>query len=274
MRVGTASLLLASVGSALGAAYDAEALGGADLACSACTLLVEEFHSRCASTVFKTGKATPASTQKLYKQWVQQILKEKNVSPNTQKRLLAELANANGKEYAIYARLCKRHGITPEPEQTDEEDDGDTEGEVERKQGLAEVPAAFESTSPPTAMLACFCADAVHAARPGQEALEKVVSSVKESGSQWALVGLEGSRKYIDFNKAMTSGQSMNNLQMSPQVSDSLQGAFSALAEEHGHVLTTSIAEAARLYDARLHTTFCTDTVPVCKRKGKDRDEL
>lgn len=37
------------------AAFDAEALGGADLACSACSVFLEQFHAKCASTVFKKG---------------------------------------------------------------------------------------------------------------------------------------------------------------------------------------------------------------------------
>jgi len=166
------------------------------------------------------------------------------VSQNTQKRLLAELANAPGKAQALYMKQCKRHGITPEPEPSSGAPAAGGD-DVERKQGLAE------------------------------EALEKAVASVEAGGSvQWAMMGEEGKRQFIDFNKAMQGG-SMSNLQMGGHVQEQLHGAFSALAEEHGSTLTSAIAESARLYDAKLHKTFCME-VGACKRKGDaaDRDEL
>ena len=151
----------------------------------------------------------------------------------------------------MYVRLCKRHGITPEPEHAEaaaaaEDSDGDP---AERKQRLAE------------------------------EALESVVSGVKGGSTQWALTGEEGSREYVDFNKAMQGGV-MTNMQMGPQVGEALHSVFEALASEHSHTLTSAIAEAPRVYDAGLHLSFCAETVRSCKRKGgklvprDDHDEL
>ena len=97
-------------------------------------------------------------------------------------------------------------------------------------------------------------------------ALVATVASVK-SGTQWAIVGDKPERKYVDFQKAMQSG-AMSNLQMGGHVTDDLHAAFSALASAHRGLLTSSIAEVSRVYDAGLDKTFCTVDAGACSGSG------
>lgn len=235
-------MLLALILAAHASPYDAEAMGGADLACSACKLFLETFHSECAKTVFKK----PKSVQAVYKERMKEIFKAKSMGKNTQQRLLAELQSSPpSKAHALYKRLC------------------------ERKQPF---PCAEEFTDSPES----DSTDGISAkAEKAQLALEATVAAAK-GGTQWAVEGAEGSRRYVDFNKAMQSGK-VSNLQMGGDVADKLHGAFSGLAEDHGGTLTSAIAEVSRVYDAGLDKNFCGQEAKACEDHGEDgsvRDEL
>lgn len=156
-------------------AHFSTALEGADLACSACKLFIEQYHQQCAKIVFKT----PASVKSVYRKRFEKILKEKAMSKTTADRLLAELRAAHpGSEHALYTKLCKRKNVVCEEEYTDS------------PAGNDDVAAKLELAG---------------------QALDKTLAFPK-GGTQWAVSGGDGKRQYVDFNKAMQGGI-MSNLQ-------------------------------------------------------------
>lgn len=224
-----------------------------DLDCSACSIFIDEFFNsvaRAPSALFKEGTSTKNlwhdGVQKLtaanvYEQRIRKIYKAE--APKKLRRVHGLMKKYKGDEYNLYVRVCGKYNVTPEPEYEAPEDDEDDE--EERNAWKYKV---------------------------AEEALE-IVKELPKKG-QWAVSGVEGNRKFADFNKLMSSGGTMENLSMGGHVSDNLSGCINYLADTFKDDLGNVIFNSQKPFSSGLHKKFCKQHGH-CKKKGrKQRGEL
>ena len=224
-----------------------------DLECSACSLFINEFFNavvRAPSALFKEGTSTKnlwyensgqITPAKVYEQRIRAIYKEN--APKKTRRVYNLMKKYAGKEYDLYLRICDKYQVTPEPEYESPDDEDDDE---ERN--------AWKN-------------------RASEEALETVKSLPTKEGMQWALSGATGKRKFVDFNKLMSSGGAMENLSMGGHVSEQLGTCLDHLAVVHSEELGTVIAKSDKPFSSGLHKVFCKKQGH-CGRKKKKNDDL
>ena len=224
-----------------------------DLHCSACSIFIDEFFNsvaRAPSALFKEGTSTKNlwhdGVQKLtaanvYEQRIRKIYKAE--APKKLRRVHGLMKKYKGDEYNLYVRVCGKYGVTPEPEYEAPEDD--EEDEEERNAWKYKV---------------------------AEEALE-IVKELPKKG-QWAVSGVEGNRKFADFNKLMSSGGTMENLSMGGHVSDNLSGCINYLADTYKDDLGNVIFNSQKPFSSGLHKKFCKQHGHCKKKKRKQKGEL
>jgi len=196
----------------------------ADLKCSSCEMFVEQFLLAANKPVFGTKR--DASPRGVYKARISAIYRDH--APEKLRLVDGMLAHYKGREHSLYQKMCYHYGEAIEPAYS-KEDAESGEEEFAWKKGQA------------------------------AKALDSVVEDMKNSTAQWATSGKEGSRKYTDFEKAMSSGNTMDNLSMGGNVKDDLAGCFEHYARAHKSILTSAVAVSKRLYDSGIHKTFCNE---------------
>lgn len=156
----------------------------------------------------------------LYTQMLRDIYAEH--APSKLASVASLLKRSKGKEYELYLKVCDKYNIEPEEPSEEPSDD-----EIfVHKRGLA------------------------HAA------IGATVAGIKPS-TQWATVGETGSRKFVDFNKAMQTGSMSGSMNMGPETLTQLLGSYKFYAQEHGADLANAVARVARVYESKLDKEFC-----------------
>jgi len=89
------------------------------------------------------------------------------------------------------------------------------------------------------------------------EALAAAAKLHEKEGIQWAQSGAEGKRQFVDFNKLMSSGGTMENMIMGRDVGAKLGGCAAYLAVEHDAELANAVAHSNLPFSSNLHKTFC-----------------
>lgn len=190
---------------------------GTDLACSACELFVEQYLSKCSHYVYGAGKREIEGGRSVVSVYQERILsifeefdpamargkKRKKVEGVLAKQVKKGLFPAR-RIHDVYTKLCEKYGIEPE-----EIYEGLKPTGTEKERKLRLTLAALNST------------------------LEEVAS--KEV--QWAISGVEPNRKYVDFDKAMSSGNA-ESISSGGDIKDQLEKAFKFHAGNHKDLLT------------------------------------
>ena len=213
------------------AVCDAEALG-ADRHCSACNLFIEQYLLGANGPVFHTER--DRSARGVYKARLFAIYKEH--APGKERLIDGMLRYYRGREHSLYQKACHKYGVPIEPAYSKEEADAPEE-EVAWRESQA------------------------------LGALATVVEGVEKGDTQWAVSGAEGSRRYIDFNKAASGALGpMDHLSMGGDVKEQLAECFKAFAANHSKLLALALARSARLYDSAIDKTFCYEIAGACPR--------
>ena len=76
-----------------------------------------------------------------------------------------------------------------------------------------------------------------------------------KDGPQIALSGEEGSQQFADFNKLMSGGGTLSNLQMSPTYATGLETLCARLRDQWGESLADEYSQVKRLYDFDVRDT-------------------
>merc|ERR1712087_2733 len=208
---------------------------GADLYCGACELFIDSYLMAANGPVFHTKR--DSSPRGVYKQRISAIYKEH--APEKLRLVEGMLKYYKGKEHSLYQKVCYKYNTAIEPAYT-KEDAESPEEEIAWKESQA------------------------------RGAMDKAVKDVKKEGTQWAVKGKEGERKYVDFNKAMNSGDQMDNLSMGGDVGKKIAECFEVFIEKYAPSLAAALANSARLYDSGIDKTFCYETTGMCKREDPE----
>jgi len=135
--------------------------------------------------------------------------------------------------HEIYAKLCEKYKVEPE----------------EVYEGLTPTGTPEERKL-----------------RLTQAALNATVHHVTDKGQQWAIAGAEPNRKFVDFNKAMSQGTS-ESISSGGDCGEKLEKTFNFHAATYNETLTTSVANASRVYDSKLDKMFCEKVAKVCVKE-------
>lgn len=179
------------------------------------------------------------SPRGVYKQRISAIYKEH--APEKLRLVEGMLKYYKGREHNLYQKVCYKYNTAIEPAYTKEDADSPEE-ELAWKESQA------------------------------KGAMDKVIAEVSKEGKQWAVSGKEGERKYVDFNKAMNSGDQMDNLSMGGDVAKQLEECFKGLISIYADPLAGALANSERLYDSGIDKTFCFETTNICKREDPDAE--
>mmetsp|Transcript_32276 Transcript_32276/g.62166 ORF Transcript_32276/g.62166 Transcript_32276/m.62166 type:complete len:218 (+) Transcript_32276:65-718(+) len=188
---------------------------GEDLYCSACQMFIESYMITANKPVFLTKRDKTAKG--VYKQRISAIYREHN--PDSLRVVDGMLKIYKGKEHLLYQKVCYKYNTAIEPAYSKEDADS-----IEEEVAWKEAQAG--------------------------KALDEVMEKIKVKDAQWAIAGKEGNRRYVDFNKAMSSGDSMDNMSMGGNVGKELEECFSMFRTDHLKMLTSALANSARLYDS------------------------
>jgi len=103
-------------------------------------------------------------------------------------------------------------------------------------------------------------------------------STCKELKSgNMAVVGEEGSREYKDFNKMMSEGGTMTNMQMGGHISEQLAESCESLVAQYGEVISEGFVNVDRAYDFKIEGEICYDACSPDAEEDEDTvkyDEL
>jgi len=157
----------------------------------------------------------------LYTQRLRDIYTEH--APNKLSSVESLVRRSKGKEYELYLKVCAKYKLDPE------EDDVQATGDE------------------------IF----VHKRAGANNALRATIEGITKPGPQWAVIGDNGKRKYMDFNIAMKSGSMNGNINMGPDTHTQLMGSYKFWGEEHAVDITNAVARAGRVYESRLDKEFC-----------------
>ena len=209
---------------ARGADWDPLSIG-ADLACSACELFIEQYLSKCSHYVYGAGKREVEGGRSILSVYEERMFEvyeefEPEMARGKKRKKVEKVIAREVKKglyparriHELYSKVCEKYGVDPEGIYEGLKPTGTPE---ERKQRLTEA------------------------------ALNSTLEHVKSKDVQWAVSGSEPNRKYIDFNKAMQGGTS-ESISSGGDIADQLSKAFEHYTSNFNETLTVIRRPARR----------------------------